>query len=57
MLITTLLLAVVTIKCVANKISILALLMYIEEHGNVPSENEIQKYTSRAAKKLFHIPS
>ena len=51
------LLIVVFVKCVANKIAALALLMYIRDHGEVPSEDVIKKYTSKAAKKLFHIPS
>lgn len=47
----------VAIKCIGNKISTLAMLMYIQEHGNVPSKEEIEKYTNMAAKKFFHIPS
>ena len=50
-------LALVVVKCIANKISVLALLLYMEEHGKVPDEAEIKVYTNRAAKKLFHMPS
>lgn len=50
-------LLVVLVKCIANKIATLSLLMYIEDHYSLPDESEIKKYTSRAAKRLFHIPS
>lgn len=41
----------------ACKISCLALLMYIQETGVVPDKATITKYTERAIKKWFHIPS
>lgn len=48
------LLVAVSVKCIGNKIAALALLLYIEEHGKVPDKEEINEYTSRATKELFH---
>lgn len=50
-------LLVVLVKCIANKIAALSLLMYMKDYYSLPDESEIKKYTSRAAKKLFHIPT
>ncbi len=46
-------LLIVTVRCIANKIAAMALLMYIKEHIDVPDKEEIMLYTSRAAKKFF----
>ncbi|MCM1233496.1 MAG: hypothetical protein NC489_25555 [Ruminococcus flavefaciens] len=48
---------IVIVKCIANKIASMALLMYLQDHGNIPNEEEIKAYTSRAVKKFFHMPS
>lgn len=56
-MILVILLVIVTIKCIANKISTLAMLLYIQDHGEVPDKEEIKRYAEKAAKKLFHMPS
>lgn len=39
------------------KIAIDALSLYIKDMGMIPDEETVSKYSKRAAKKLFHIPS
>ena len=49
------LLVIVTIRCIGNKISALAMLLYIQDHCEVPDEDQIRKYAEKAADKLFHF--
>lgn len=54
-MILVILLAIMTIRCIAHKISTLAMLLYIQDYGEVPNKDEIKRYTEKAAKKMFHI--
>ncbi len=59
---TTVLLVIITVyavlKAVSYKISVSAILLYYSECGvDLPSDEAIQKYTMKAVKKMFHIPS
>jgi len=49
--------AIITVIAVSNKISVLAILLFCAEKNTLPTNEQIQKYTLKAAKKLFHIPN
>lgn len=47
---------VITIYAAVTRISLLSILLYYaDRHISLPDDNEIQKYTIKACKKLFHI--
>lgn len=47
---------VITIYAIVTRISLLSILLYYEDKKiGLPNDNEIQKYTIKACKKLFYI--
>lgn len=48
---------IITVIAVSNKISALAILLFCAEKNTLPTNEQIQAYTLKAAKKLFHIPN
>lgn len=49
---------IVTMYALVKKISLLAILLFYAEHGNdLPDDEQLQQYTIKACKKLFHIPN
>lgn len=49
---------VAVLYAVTQKIGLIAILLYYAECGiELPDNNAIQKYTTKAVKKLLHIPS
>lgn len=48
---------ILVIVVVIQKIEITALSLYIKENGKFPDGQTISKYSEKAVKKFFHIPS
>ncbi len=48
---------VLLVVVVIQKIMIEAFSLYIKENGKIPDEQTISKYSKKATKKIFHIPS
>lgn len=54
--ILAIMIVILSILCIAYKISTLGMLLLLKDLGHVPDKKEIKAYTKRAAIQLFHNP-